>query len=314
LTNYLELSLAVRPQAAEAAADVIRRHVPAGVSIEPPCTPLDEEGGVAFVDDAPVRLRAWLPADGAASQAALRSLRRELRSLGDGIVRPLRARTVDDASWADAWKRHFRVLRVGRRLVIRPSWRRYRPRPGDVVIELDPGMAFGTGQHATTRLCLEALEERIVPNSTVLDVGCGSGILAIAAALLGAARVDAIDIDPAAVRATSENAARNGVDGLVRTAQGSLGEAWPFQEPAHGRYDLVLANLSARLVQELARLLLDALRPGGAAIVSGVIEEQEEACRNALAAAGGRVLDVRREDGWVLLVVSPVHRPGWGQS
>ncbi|MDZ4277891.1 MAG: 50S ribosomal protein L11 methyltransferase, partial [Dehalococcoidia bacterium] len=209
--DYLELSLSVRPDAVDAAADILRSYVPAGVSIEAPYEAIDEDGGVSLEAAAPVRLRAWLPAGCAGSQAAVTAVRRDLGALIDGVVRPLRTRTVRDASWADAWKRHFPVLRVGRRVVIRPSWRRYRPRGDDVVVELDPGQAFGTGQHPTTRMCLEALEERLQPGATVLDVGSGSGVLAIAAALLGAAQVDAVDIDPAAVRATEGNSGRNGV-------------------------------------------------------------------------------------------------------
>jgi len=305
--DYLELSVAVRPEAVEAAAELLRRCAPAGVSIEPPYEAIDEDGGVALRDDAPVRLRAWLPAGGASRDSAA-ALRRELRTLAASVVRPLRVRTVRDGSWAEAWKRHFPVLRVGL-IVVRPSWLAYRPRIGDVVIELDPGMAFGTGQHETTRMCLETLEERIMHGMNVLDVGCGSGILGIAAARLGAERVDAVDIDPIAVRATKENAARNGVEAVVQAAEGSLGEAWPFAAPAAGRYDLVLANLSSRLVQELAALLGEALRPGGAALVSGLIAEQEAACRSALEGSGGRVVESRSDGEWRLLVVYGPNSP-----
>ena len=299
--DYLELTVAVRPDAAEAAADLLRRHVPAGVSIEPPYRATDEEGGVALDARAPVRLRAWLPA-GREANAAVALLRRDLRALR-GIVRPLRARTVSDASWADAWKRHFRTLRVGRAIVVRPSWRRYTKKRGEIVVDLDPGMAFGTGQHATTQLCLEEVEKRIVKDMTVLDAGSGSGILGIAAALLGAKRVDAIDIDLAAVRATKENAARNGAGRIVRARRGSLGEA------ASGRYGLVLANLSSRLVQELAEPLVAALAEGGVALVSGLIDAQEAACRRALRRAGGRVVESRGRQGWRLLAVERATEP-----
>jgi ribosomal protein L11 methyltransferase len=303
----LELTVAVRPKAVEAAADLLRRYVPAGVSVEPALEALDD-GGVILNEAGPVRLRAWFPAVGAGGRGALAPLRGELRALGDDLVRPLRARAVKDASWANAWKRHFPVLRIGPRLVVRPSWRRYRPRPGDVVIHLDPGMAFGTGHHATTRLCLEALEERLVPGATVLDVGTGSGILSLAAALLGAARADAVDIDPAAVLATKENAARNGVEDIVRVAQGSLGEAWPFPEAPVGRYDSVFANLNSALMEELARPLVQALRPEGVALLSGVSGDQEDACRDALTAAGGRIVECRADGAWRLLVVATGRR------
>jgi len=301
--RYLEVTFTVQPEAVEAASEIARRHVPGGVSIDVPFEAIDEEGGVTLDRQAPVVLRAWLRAEDGAGKPALAALRRELRALDEGLVRPLRSRTVDDASWADAWKRHFTVLRVGTRLVLRPSWRRYRARRGDVVIELDPGMAFGTGQHATTRMCLETLEERIRQGALVLDLGTGSGILAVAAALLGAAQVDAVDIDPIAVRAAGENAARNHVERIVRVAEGSLGEAWPFDEPPAARYDLTLANLSSRLVQELARPLVEALRAGGVALVSGLIEEHEVACRSALEAAGGRVVDTRPDGPWRLFIV-----------
>jgi ribosomal protein L11 methyltransferase len=299
--RYLELTVSVEPEAVEAAADLLRRYARAGVSIEPPYRALDEEGGYEIDARAPVRLRAWLPA-GREARANVTALRGELRAI-DSIASPLRARAVDDASWADAWKRYFRTLCIGRSIVIKPSWRKYRAHRGDVVIELDPGMAFGTGQHATTQLCLEALEQHITSGAIVLDVGSGSGILSIAAALLGAKHVDAIDIDLAAVRATKENATRNGVERVVRVRRGSLGDAWPFRFEADGRYDIILANLSSRLVQELAEPLVAALRPGDVALVSGIIDAREAACRSALRRAGGRVIESKGWEGWRLLSV-----------
>jgi ribosomal protein L11 methyltransferase len=303
--RYLELTVSVTPEAVEAAAELLRRSAPAGVSIEPAYRATDEDGGYEIDPRAPVRLRAWL-SPGRESTANAATLRRGLRAL-DGIAAALRARTVDDASWANVWKRYFRPIRVGKSIVIRPPWRRHRARRGDVVIEIDPGMAFGTGQHATTQLCLEAIEEvmgrphRAAP--TVLDVGSGSGVLGIAAALLGAKRVDAIDIDPAAVRATKENAGRNGTGRALQIRLGSLDGRWPFRFAPDGRYDVVVANLSSRLVQQLARPLVAALRPGGVALVSGLIDAQEAACRRALRRAGGRVVESRGREGWRMLVV-----------
>jgi ribosomal protein L11 methyltransferase len=297
--DYLELSLAVRAEAVEAAADLLRRYAPSGVSIEPIAEATDEDGGARIDEESPVRLRAWLPAS-AEGRAAAAGLRPHVRAL-DGVVWALHARVVKDAAWADAWKKHFRTMRVGRTLVIKPSWRTHKRRKGDIVIELDPGMAFGTGQHATTQLCLEAIEELAQPGMRVLDAGCGSGILSIAVVLLGAARVDAVDIDSLAVRATAENAKRNGVSDAVRVGQGSLGEAWPFGETPEG-YALVLANINSRNVQAMAGDLVDALEMNGVLIASGIIDEQEDACRHAVESASGRVVAAGHRDGWVALV------------
>ncbi len=290
--------MTVRPETVEAAADVLRRYAPGGVSIETPYLANDEDHSVALDETAPVGLRAWLAITTGPTELA--SLRRELRSLGAARVH---TRTAHDEGWAGAWERFFPVLRVGARIVVRPSWRKHRARQGDVVITLDPGMAFGTGQHETTRMCLEALEQRMTRGARVLDVGCGSGILSIAAALLGAAHVHALDIDAAAVQSTRANADVNGVAERIRVALGSVGEQWPLRTSARGRYELVLANISSRAIQELAEELVAALAPGGTLLASGFVTEQEPACRAALESAGGRVVDVRSDGEWRVLVV-----------
>lgn len=299
----LELAIAVRPHAVEAIADLLRRYAPAGVSIEPPFEAIDEEGAVSFHENDAVRLRIWLPSGDGPTAASIEQLRENLGPLGDDIVEPLTVNTVQERDWADAWKEHFHVTRVGERIVLKPSWRAYEPRVGDIVVELDPGRAFGTGQHETTRMCLIELERQIEAGASILDVGCGSGILCVTAALLGAGRVDAIDIDAAAVRATVENAAANHVSDSVHTMHGSLGRAWPFAQLPAGRYDLVLANLSARIVRELAGDLLAALNEDGIALVSGIVAEQEESCVDALLKAGARVLEQRTDGDWRLLIV-----------
>ncbi len=299
----LELAIAVRPHAVEAMADLLRQYAPAGVSIEPPFESIDEDGGVALHENAAVRLRIWLPPGASTTDAAIEELRTSLGPIANDIVEPLSVNTVQEEDWADAWKEHFQVTRIGERIVLKPSWRDYDPNAGDIVVELDPGRAFGTGQHETTRMCLVELEQQIDAGMTVLDVGSGSGILSVTAALLGAGHVDAIDVDAAAVRATRENAEANGVADSVHIAKGSLGEAWPFPEPPRGRYDLVLANISARVVRELADALLAALNETGTALVCGIIAEQEESCVEALVQAGARSLEQRAEGDWRLLIV-----------
>jgi ribosomal protein L11 methyltransferase len=189
-------------------------------------------------------------------------------------------------------------MRVGRRLVIRPTWRRHRAAPRDVVVALDPGMAFGTGLHPTTRLCLAALEPVAeggrLTGARVLDVGCGSGILAIAALKLGAASVLGVDIDPIAVESTAANARRNRLARRLRVREGSL----PTADPP---FDVVLANLVAGVLVPLAAPLRDELRPGGILLASGIIRDREAEVRAAFEAAGLTVAG-RSEDGdWVAL-------------
>jgi ribosomal protein L11 methyltransferase len=216
-----------------------------------------------------------------------------LRPIGE-----LTTRIVHEADWAEAWKAHFPVLRVGRRVVIRPTWRRHRRGPDDVVIALDPGMAFGTGLHPTTRLCLanlESLADRgLVAGRRVLDVGCGSGILAIAAVLLGAERAVGVDTDSIAVEATRANAARNRLGARVEARLGSL----PSGEPA---WDVVVANLIAGVLVPLAPLLRGELRDGGTLLASGIFVDREADVRAAFESAGMSVVDRSAEGEWIAL-------------
>jgi ribosomal protein L11 methyltransferase len=254
-------------------------------------------------------LRAYLPgADAIGARRAEAQVREalghlqafELRFIGE-----LEVRVVDEADWAAAWKQHFPVLRVGRNLVIKPTWRRHRRAANDVVLALDPGMAFGTGLHPTTRLCLagvETLHDRgHVAGARVLDVGCGSGILSIAAALLGASEVLGVDTDPVAVDATAANARRNRVAGVVAARRGSI----PVPEPP---FDLVLANLIASLLVSLAAELYRSTRPGtgtagtgGRLLASGIFADREPEVRRALVAAGFRITGRSGETDWVAL-------------
>jgi ribosomal protein L11 methyltransferase len=254
-------------------------------------------------------LHAYLPgADASGAERATEQVRRDLGHLQAFGLRPigeLRVGLVHEADWAEAWKRHFPVLRVGRRLVIRPPWRRYRARSGEVVVVVDPGQAFGTGLHPTTRLCLAALEvwadRGRLQGRRVLDLGCGSGILGIAAARLGAASVTALDTDPIAVEATESNARRNRLNRSIRARRGTL----PGPDAP---YDLVVANLIASLLVDMAAPLHAALRAGrgqpgsgGALLCSGIYADREPEVRRALAAAGFHVAGRWSEGDWVAL-------------
>ncbi len=291
--RYIEILTQVAASDAERTADILRDVTGGGVWIETPFSQRDLESD-AEVDLAGTYIvHAYIPSDGDRGGALLDA---RSRLTGSGIVAELEARLVADEDWAEAWKEHFHVERYGSRIVVVPSWRTHDPQPDDVVIALDPGMAFGTGQHETTRMCLEALERAVVPGARVLDVGCGSGILSIAAAKLGAAAVIAVDIDPICVRVTDENAVIN--HSTIRAAVGTLGEGWPFVSAPAGAYDVIVANIIARAIIGMSRSLAEALAPGGRLITSGVIGEHEAAVIVALESQGLRVDSVRAMGEW----------------
>jgi ribosomal protein L11 methyltransferase len=214
-------------------------------------------------------------------------------------VGPLRVRECREEDWANAWKEYYGIQRMGERIVIKPSWLQYEPREGDVILDLDPGMAFGTGLHPTTRLCLAALEEYVRPGMNILDLGTGSGILAIAAAKLGGptVRVTALDTDIIAVEATQQNVERNGLAGQIEVAQGST-----LAAQDDGPYTLIVANILASVIIELAKSLHDLVEPGGTLIASGIFIDRGEKVVEALEKAGLPVRERRQEGDWLCLV------------
>jgi ribosomal protein L11 methyltransferase len=185
---------------------------------------------------------------------------------------------IRNEDWANNWKVHFKPVRIGKRLVIKPTWEEYRELPGDLVIQIDPGMAFGTGAHPTTRMCLESLERICFDVSggklpdPVLDVGTGSGVLSIAAALLGATRITAIDIDPDAIRVTQENLELNQAEKTVTASTSSLADL-------EGEYGVVVANILAEELVRLSSQLTAKVLPGGWLILSGILTEKAEFVR-----------------------------------
>ena len=224
---------------------------------------------IEIQDQKEVLLRTYLPSTSRQRLAHIEvgvKLAGLLQPIGDLKVRAL----TDDEDWQNSWKSHFSLLKLGRNLVIRPSWVDYKPLENELVIDLDPGLAFGTGYHPTTYTCLEVLERLIKPNFAVLDVGTGSGILSVAAAKLGAREVLALDTDPVAVKSAKQNFQRSNLGDQVIAIQGSV----PHKLVMGSYYDLVLANISARAISERAESLRPTLKSGGYLVASGIISDQ----------------------------------------
>ncbi len=217
--------------------------------------------------------------------------------------------SVHEDDWANAWKQYFKPVAVTERLVIKPTWEEYEPKEGELIIELDPGMAFGTGTHPTTTLCLKALESAIDGGERLIDVGTGSGVLAIGAMKLGAAKVLALDLDPVAVKCAQENVGMNGYEseievrlsdllGVVNGSEGAQRGADGVRPPV----DLVVANILAEIILLFIADVMDVLKPGGLYIASGIFKNKEAAVEAGLLAAGFEIVDVLRQEDWVAFV------------
>jgi ribosomal protein L11 methyltransferase len=292
---WLEIAVEVAGIDSEIAADLLRQACPGGVAIETPSR-LDRATETYVPDgDAPSLVKGYMrPGDDV--ERVRRNLEIALQTAP--LQRPAiwhETRELADEDWRDAWKKYFGVQRIGQRLVIVPSWVEHHPKQGDVVLLIDPGMAFGTGQHPTTAMCLAALEDVVSDGASVLDLGCGSGILAIAAAKLGAGSVVAIDNDPQAIKATRANAAGNNVGDTIEAREGTL-------DAVNQHFDVVVANISGLTLERLAPLLARSLVSGGRLIASGFLDEAVDGLRAAFEGAG---LSVERiiEDGiWRAIV------------
>ena len=295
--RWLELSVEADVEAIEAVSEILGR-LGDGTAVQPTRLIRDPRDELAAHEDptAPYVITAHIAEepDAAARVEATERALWHLQAFGLRPVGPLRVRSVDDSDWADAWKQHYVAQRIGR-VVIVPSWAEEPLADDEVAVTLDPGMAFGTGLHPTTRGCLALLQAVVPMPARVLDVGCGSGILALAALRLGAERATGIDTDPLAVDATLANAERNGLAGRVEASVGTL------PPMAGDRYELVLANLVAAVLVDIADRLAAHLAPGGTLLASGVIELRAAEVSEAMRGAGLRIVE-RRDDGeWVSL-------------
>lgn len=293
---WSQVTVRVQPEAAEFVADLLSELTGSGVSIEPPIEALGPDEGYTIDESAPMVLRGYVY--GATSRARRDSIRRRLQSGGaaGSIVGLITWRDVREEDWAEAWKEYYDVDRVGN-VVIRPEWREYEQQPGDIMVHLDPGMAFGTGQHPTTRMCLLLTQEFLRPDDYVLDLGCGSAILAIAAIALGARACVANDTEEQAVKASTANVKLNDMADRIKVLEGSIDVVADL-----GPYDMMQANINANTIIALCPEMFRILKPGREAFCGGVIREREPEVRGALESAGFIVERVMQEGEWRTLV------------
>lgn len=320
--RWFEITVLAAEQSQEMVAHYMNELGAAGVSIEESWNedkPRDTSFGQWY--DKPLNdikpgyaeIKGYFPGDTdtEALAAELAGLLRGLPEFGyDAGDFTVAAAEVNEEDWADNWKKYFKPIAVTEQLTIKPTWEEYEPREGERIIELDPGMAFGTGTHPTTALCLRTLEGAIQGGETVIDVGTGSGILAIGAIRLGAERVLAVDLDPIAVTSATENVKLNGLQDVIEVRQSDLlgvlnqeGAAGSVQPPV----DVVVANILAEIILLFIADVMNVLKPGGIYIASGIYKNKEDDVAAALLAAGFEIIDRVRQEDWIAFVAG---KPG----
>lgn len=304
--DWIEVNVAVTHEAVEAVADLLTSLGTQGVSIEDPQLINNlRSSGTWELCDIPeqentevVTISAYYADDEHLSER-LAKIEAELENIETRIGKfrfgNTRFRKLTETDWANQWKQYFHVTHVGETLVIKPSWEEYEAQPNEHVIKIDPGMAFGTGTHHTTNMCMARLEKVLPKDATVFDVGTGSGILAIAAALLGAKEVKAVDIDSVACRVARENIAENNLSDKIEVREGDL------LHGTEGQADLIIANIIADIIIMFVEDVPGKLKEGGIFLTSGIITERAADVQRAAEAVGLRLTNVDERGGWVVM-------------
>ncbi|GAP20563.1 50S ribosomal protein L11 methyltransferase [Leptolinea tardivitalis] len=294
--RWLEVSLTGDGEIVEAVSEVMGRYVSGGVVTESGVEYNDAEDEGTPVG--PVRIYGFMAVD-ENLETTRRNLEEALWHLGQiHPLPPLEFRYIKDENWMAAWKEHYKPIPIGKKLLVLPAWLQ-NSFPDRIAVRIDPSMAFGTGTHPTTRLCMQALETYLEPGQTVIDVGCGSGILSIAAALLGSGDILAVDIDNAAVISTKENASANGVLDKIETGIGSVKEIKTGMF-SRKRAPMVVANILAPVIIRLFEAgLADLVAPEGTIILSGILAEQASSVEAAAISKGLKPIEKLQIDDWV---------------
>ncbi len=299
-SNWCEVKVKVPAEFGEIVAEIFQEEGSGGVVFDDPGIlkdkPFqdDEYLGNEFKLPNQFGVQSYLPVDDRLGERLTRIKERILALIG--IVVELELKQVQEEDWAEAWKQYFKPEHIGM-IVIKPSWEEYVSKNDEIVVELDPGMAFGTGTHPTTRLCVGLLQEIITPQTEMLDVGTGSGILALAGAKLGAKRVVATDIDPIAVKVALENIKRNRMEGFIEAYESNL-----LERPLDSKFNLVVANIIANAILAIVPQLVKVLEPGGMFLASGIIEERLPDVLECLNKHGFTDVKHLFEEGWVGLI------------
>ncbi|MFO7748800.1 MAG: 50S ribosomal protein L11 methyltransferase [Desulfobacteraceae bacterium] len=268
-------------------------------------TPLPEPDD-GFQRDTPAGLTenavsGYIPASDR-SAATLAALKEKFDTLKEqGIAVTITTKPIDQEEWAESWKEFFYATRITDRIVIKPAWRPFDAEPGDIIVEIDPGMAFGTGTHETTSMCIAMIEEYLEPGASFFDVGTGSGILMITAAKLGAGRMSGIDNDEVAVEIARENLEKNGISSETYQVSHNT-----IDHTDVAQFDLVTANILAEVIIDILPDIRKKVKPGGTALFSGIIQEKKEAVLSRLAENGFFVTSTRTMGEWVALAAKPM--------
>lgn len=304
--KWCEISIQTSHEAVELIAEIFRDLGASGVVIEDPELVNDYiTSGKWDYTDIPIAKetevvveKAYLPVNGEL-EGRIQTLRQEINALESRGVNTapavLTTAELQDEDWSDTWKQYFHTEKPGERVVIKPTWEEYEPKDDEVVIELDPGAAFGTGTHATTSMCIRQLEKLVKPGMTVFDVGTGSGILSIISAKLGAKNIQAVDYDDSVLKIVEENLEQNNVQDIISVAQSDL------MQNVHGKAELVIANIIADIIIRLFDQLDEHLEQGGTLLTSGIIEDRIEDVLAAAEKHGYGVVERLENKGWACI-------------
>lgn len=304
--KWCEISIQTSHEAVELIAEIFRDLGASGVVIEDPELVNDYiTSGKWDYTDIPIAKetevvveKAYLPVNGEL-EGRIQTLQQEIKALASRGVNTapavLTTAELQDEDWSDTWKQYFHTEKPGERVVIKPTWEEYEPKDDEVVIELDPGAAFGTGTHATTSMCIRQLEKLVKPGMTVFDVGTGSGILSIISAKLGAKNIQAVDYDDSVLKIVEENLEQNNVQDIISVAQSDL------MQNVHGKAELVIANIIADIIIRLFDQLDEHLEQGGTLLTSGIIEDRIEDVLAAAEKHGYGVVERLENKGWACI-------------